>query len=478
MATLTDKYAVPVSVAWTDTLTNAGTVHTMTAASVPASGLTAAICWISSYKTFQVQWRMRARKSPAAAILDDPTGADVWTDWGSWQGADIDQDQTTPVTQLSNGRVRVTATETWTYDVTATDLIEYEVRVRVINTPDLTVSDWAYATLPVMYSPTLALTSCEESPDGCTVTMDASWPRGLSSLRTSLYAKVYSETATTQIDGATYQRADGTSTATWTEPSKHIVDYNGSKAVLCTVQALTTDGADVAISLPTFANKRVLSVGAHTPSSGVSIPTVTTEPAGDALAVTVTPSGADWDSVMASVVWTDGMGRAGQVDATVADHTGTTWTLEAFAPPFDVELEVRVAVVKGAGWRSATETVTIPSNGRASFCHMDAGEVAIEYDLTHSQTIEPEAEVVQLADGRTVERRGLGCLRQFDVEGRYVTDDHDQGYFKPLRQLAGWVLRLPEGIRCRVAVQEVAVSTDAAYKLRAVSVQCTEVDDG
>lgn len=477
MATLTDKYAVPTSIAWTTSTTGTSITDERGAADVPAAGATYAVVWTSQYKTFQCQWRIRSRKAPAVAILTDPTGADVWTDWGEWQGANIDQDATSAVTQCGS-QVRLNQTFTWSYDISANDLHEYEFRVRVINTPDLKVSDWCYQTLKVRYSPTMTLTSCSEAKDGAAVTVNTGWPRGMQSFRTLRYQRPVDGGSTAMLDNVDVQRADGSasSTVAWDEPQKHVVDYSGGKAVICQVLAFTSDGAQAWPGWTVLSGGYgVFTVGAHTPSGSVSTPTVLTAAADDALTVTVSTTGTDWDSVMASVTWTDGMGNAGQADAALVSHASRAWTLEAWAPPFDVSLNVRVSVTKGTGWRTATATATLPSNGRASFCSPDAGEVAILYDLTHSQVIETPVEVVQLADGRNVERRGLGCLRSFAVAGRYITDEQTQADFEPLRERGGWILRLPQGIRCPVAIQEVEHATDAAYKLRAVTVQCAEV---
>lgn len=476
MAVLTDKYALPSQIQWAVDPTGTAITHTATALEVPEAGRNGAIMWSSKYKTFQVQWRDRKRYAPAAAILLDETGADVWTEFPeTWQGADIDSDSASTVT-VCTGNDRRLAAEAFSYDITTYDLIERQVRVRVFNEPDLTCSDWVYATIPVRYSPTMTLSSCEESPEGCTVTLDTGWPRGASSIQTGLYAKQFSETATTQIDRGPYQRADGSASnlVTWTEPQSHIVTYKDDPVVMCDLQALTSDGASIVNGLQRFANKSLFFVGAHTPGS-ISEPTVDLQASEQDLAITVTPSGADWDSVQAVVAWVDGMGHSGQVDATVMSHSGGQWLLYAFAPPFDVELEVRVSVQTGSAWRAVTETITVPSRGMASFCHPDCWEIAIEYDVEHSQSIEPVAETVQLADGRTVQRRGLGSLRTFDVAGRYITDDWWQSHFEPLHQLTGWVLRLPEGVRCPVGIEQVTIGSDAAAKLRAISVQCVEV---
>ena len=456
MATLTDKYAVPTNIRWAK---GGSTGNTGGGVDVPSGGATANICWTSSYKTFQCQWRTRARKSPSAAILVDPTGADVWSDWGNWQGANIDTDATSAVT-ISGSDVKLTAAESWSYSISTEDLIEYEVRVRVINTSNVNVSDWAYGTLVVSYAPTITLTSCSEDKDGATVTLSTGWPRPLRSLRTSRYQRVYDATVgtLTQIGVDEAQHADGTDAGSisWHEPQKHVVDYNGGKAVICHIDALTGDIAHPTVGLTIDHGYWVM-------------------PGDDALTITVTTSSTDWDSVLALVTWTDGMGRTGQVDAELVSHTTGRWTLQAWAPPFDVVCDVRVSVTKGAGWKTASTTATVPSNGRASFVRQGGDEVAILYDLAHSQTIEPAVEVVQLADGRSVERRGLGALREFDVAGRYITDEQSQADFEPLRSQGGWVLRLPLGIRCPVAIQSVTVGTDAAFKLRAVSVQCAEV---
>lgn len=143
--------------------------------------------WIANGYTFQANYRMRRRYKPSEAILIDPTGADVWEDWGAWQGVNVDISETASEVGTANTALPVFS---WlkisgadvkiqpSYDLTTYDAIEYELRVRQFNATTKEVSEWAVQTIRLDYLPNTT-TAAQRNADGSvTISVNTNWERG------------------------------------------------------------------------------------------------------------------------------------------------------------------------------------------------------------------------------------------------------------------------------------------------------------
>ena len=333
MPSVTSAYTAPQSIAWTNSAGNSYGPHMLVDSTGTAVRLSRKVRWRSNYATFQVQWRTRQRKAPGVAIVTDPTGADVWSDWSAWAGSD-DSTSTPFTTTAADGTVTADTTVDLSYDMTAYDLTEVEVRVRVINATAGTCSAWSTSTLKIHYLPTLTLTGTLQADGSLSVAVSSNFLR----TQTLRINQVYSgaKAKVSKIGLATWTWEG--SSATFTLDAPYVYDN------LKVYAFLIIDGYDGHSAF------YPVTIGSYTPPT-ISEPSVafTDTKTHTVLAVTGT-----YSAVAASVSWTDGLGHDHFEVLDVKGSGPFTATVEA--PPLGVEATYRVSCITASGWKAWTYT--------------------------------------------------------------------------------------------------------------------------
>lgn len=509
MATLSSKWAAPISLMWVSAdgyaKAKAGGVprYETTRWYVGSGGATLHLKWSSRYKYFQIQARVRKRWSPAKVLAAhaDASSYDYWDEAGDWQdmgGGSVSADSAAATT-VGGGTYRFMATGMeFGYDISEYDLLEYTFRVRALNPPDNTCSEWHTQTLTVAYVPTVTLESCERTPSGARAVFSTNWARGVT-------IRAWGNFYTPGPDGVL--RSTGPRAV---QASSSPFDSSGGKTVALDIperlrdsasnavnvdqlRVLTGDGADDSSAFSAYRGHvsaalspggkvwdvmaYILPCGAHVDPDEVPEPSVTATPGAASLAISVASSGTAYTGVSCHVSWADPLGNPHAEDVEMEEDSGT-WSGALLAPPFDTPVDVGVACSTSAGFRVSHQEVTAPSGGRVSWVSDDGGEVSIKLDPEFSSTYEPERETVKPAGRSTpVSRHGTGGKRKLKVSGSTSADDGWKAASEALRGPCDWWLRLPGGERYRVTVGSVGSSTGYrdGNSIESIDVTMTEV---
>lgn len=466
MAQVTSKYAIPYYIRWDqDGDIGTGGVYAPIA-QIPLSGRTCYITWSSACKTFQVQWRVRRRYSPAKALAVSPSGAEVWEEWGEWQGSDLSEDVAIDAVCPYGNVWYLNQPFSFDYDFSEYDRHEYQVRVRVIDESSLLCSEWAYATLDVTFRPSWRFSHVERNAEGIGIGFECDNPGPI-------------QAGVTKI-----AYTDGTTV--WSEIGQKVQwlpEGGGVISMPVTVKKTTThlllwgrvylqNGVTVTI----LSNQKV-AIGAHVDDEEITAPSVSFDDADDATVLTIADAG--YSNVFASAEWTDAYG---DVHTEQLDVTGA-WEARFPAPPYGVEVIYRVSVVGEGGWRVSEFIRTVEARGRMSFIDGD-DYVELLYDTSWKADSSLEGEAVRCAGrAKPVARYGKGATTKVTAQGTLLfsraSAARTASAWLPevqlLRSNRTWIFRNPLGERMNVMINSVAMSSEHS-DIITLSISMTEVE--
>ena len=491
MAVITSDYAVPTRFTALYDVTDNGDSYKSVPPDqvmVPAGGMDLHLAWSSTYSTFQAQYRIRKRLTPANAAVTSPAGGDVWTDWGDWTGT-VEDGKVADIqgggTYGARGWRYLTDAIRIDYGYTAYDAWEIDLRVRVYNTPNYHTTEWAYCTYKVGFDIKASVGAEETADGGIKLTINTDWQRnqlgmtlrwdwGGHGMYFSSSRLISSSDPTFDVDAACcVVDPDGTRA---TRPNYMILRDDMGRECRTTFDSLKKwDAALGVINTPYYEVK----AGTHVDSESIPAPTMALADDDGSLDVTVTPESGTYDSVIACARWTDWHGMQNAVTLDM-DADGSAWKGELAEVPLDTVVTVTAAVIKDGEWRKVIGTHKVKSWGNAYFEH--GGErFKIRYDQTHSLTGKPGGEQIEVAGRpRPVSRHSEQASRSITVDGTLVTGgpdtDQTEASADVLFASHDWMLRLPGGYRSMVAVTQFATSDSGFYDAVKIEVSCEEVD--
>lgn len=487
MTTIYSGYAQPSSV---KLATTSGTTVTMTGSTMTViygQTLTLHPVWMSSYVGAQVQYRTRSRKAYSSGLSDDPSGAEVWTEYSAWPSPGTSATSNSAYTWSGQTcRCATGITLTYSYDISSYDMHEVQVRVRVYSTQYDRASEWAYATIRIIYQP--RLTSCSAvttARGGVSVTWGTNWVRPCRLvLSNGLDEKSGSVVGT--WEGKREAQLGSTVEFAEDELVKNRTAIRGSVWV-SDARIITEDGAGLrgegGCSSIAYSNNTGYKVtpSAHTDASDVPAPTISVTTSTGAEAV-LSISCNCYD-VVARASWTDaeGVQFAGYLET---GGSSPNWTATLDAPPLGTEITVSIACCNNSGgYRNATKTLTIASD---SHCHLDGDgdHVELKYDGDFQQNTTVTGESV-LTAGRKfpVSRHGTSVTRTLRVKGTIAFPsvlgfgDMELAALNVLDKPHDWVYRNPKGVRkhVRVASWSTSQSPEQLGRVAEVTIDMEEV---
>ena len=465
MAQVTNKYGIPTSIYWeTDQVPGNNRAANTRHAGITRSRTTLYVTWYSPCVTFQAQWRRRRRYSPAKALAVSLTGADVWEEWGEWEGSDLSEDAAViPLNPMVNYRVLDVPFEI-PYDFSEYDRYEYQVRVRVIDEPSLLCSEWAYETLVASFEPEWSFGDVTRRADGG---LDAEIV--CNSLRPFQFKlgrvrKNY-KTVGSWNEWVSLPAGGGAVSI----PASAVGAYDEVDAGYANIK--TYDGRLV------FGQDDYLVVGQAPDDETITAPVVAFEDTNLSTRATVEDAG--YDNVFVTAQWEDAYGNP-HVES--LEVTGA-WEAAFPAPAYGVEITYFVTTVVGGKWRTSTFIRTFDGKGRMSFAN---GEDYVElmYDTSWKADASLEGEYVKCAGReKPVARHGEGATNKVTAQGTLLssraTGTRASSAWLPEVQLLKsnrtWLYRSPLGERMNVMVNSVATSSEHP-DIITLSISMTEVE--
>lgn len=466
MAQIYSGYAVPCDISWTGGGVSASSMSltTSTKQSVYSGGSSYKISWKCRHYTYQLQYRVRRRLSPAfASSQGKPSDSEVWEEWGSWQGHDL-SDVKSDTEKLSWGDLSVTAAAFhFPYDFTQYDKVEYQVRVRAFDEATFQCSEWGYGDLSIVYEPIATVLSAIPQANGdVLLTVGSNWPRGGN--RFSLTDLRRDDPMAKPVDGSV-RLSNLKPTFTATVPASMIGD---AKKAYATMRFYTSDG-----NLGNGFDEQEFTVGANTPPSSIAKPTVRIEDVDTSTLLYVISEGGDYTSVFASAIYEDALGNK-VVQALPTYSGGFVWGAYVDAAPYDVPVTYRVSYANADGWDTVDVVHTTPSNGRCTWSDEETA-VSITLDIEASSSYTSNVEIVETTRGTSVARLGNGGSRSLSVSGKIIASETWKADLEKLRQPKKWHFRKPGGERYDVVIMSVS-EADVSGKYVEVSISMQEVE--
>lgn len=504
MAQVTTSYATPTNLCWawdTDSTSHSispigqrkyktGGIYKVTLLDTNARPCEICVSWVSSYETYQVQYRSRKRYSPAHAQAVYGTTSEQWTDWSEWDGASITGTETiSPATEFSSDRFAMNDTTPFAtaYDFATYDAIEWQVRVRVYNQPTAECSEWLTETLHIAFQPTVNGYAEWYSADTIKVTYETNWSRGGTiEIRGSQYwqngrgwenytPQIFRSQTATNTSGATITCLIKQSDIAYLEKtSKQLfADWWYFRPALNKCQEITVSNGKTGLTLTPHPN-----------SSAVTAPVITLDED------TVSIQDVSYTSLFAYVEWVDDEGRTYAEELTIALSNGV-WSGLLLSPPYDTELYIRaVAVGKDTTtWAQSCEEFTILSNGRLSWTTDDGDGVKVrlfDNKPTISLSEELEGETSKPAGrNRPLARYGTGGTRTISCTAAIMRGDMNsinakhnqsghQAILNALRKKEDMWFRAPNSGRYRVRVKSFSLTQNNHYEILSVDMEEVE----
>lgn len=471
--TVTDKYSAPQNVGFY--LLGDGELYTSTdgTANVDATAVSYYIGWQAANRTFQAQWRIKRRLSPAAAIVEDPTGEDVWTgwdgtlgsgsrssdEWGEWQGVDLTTETPSSTAAASNGYYLNSAFP-FPYDFSDYDRNVYQARVRVLNATTKECSEWTYAELDVVYAPQATL-SAERNLDGTvTVAIDTNWTRDDNLLHMRRAGTIADNRANViKPELSIIETVPHDTTVTIPASQAPDADY----VWLLYLWMTTADGGGYSSGFaPGFADPDLrgwtrIPITSNPPSADVPEPTDVTICQDGSIEV----EGGPYDDVYAHAEWTDEDGNAYSVTVPMSyDSALGAWTGQLDDPPYDRDITVRVSATDSGEYGSWEYPLRVESQGYVSLDWGDS-HFQVRYNANRAMTVQLVNEAVSVSGSALpVSVHSNQRTNPITIIGTFVNPDEDaeigDAWMKELEILNephDWVLRTPNGMRRRVMVE-------------------------
>ena len=423
---------------------------------------------MTAYTGNQTQYRIRHRKAYAVGLLEDPSGAEVWTDYPDWttpSGATV----LTRMNDYSNWRYAAGLSFTLAHSLSTYDLYEVEVRSRVYNSTADTCSEWAYGTVLVAPSPSVtSVTATTDAYGWLEFNIGTDWVRGgcLIGFWDILDAAQKKGTMHTFSTGADVGADPSILVASGAKAGslRSQVAYLRVPGEFGTTFSYSEDGGCSMIA--DSDGGYIVSPGAHVDPGDVPTPTVAIDSASDPAAVFVNITCA-CDSVVARAEYADADGNDYTSYLDVASTGTGTWRAVLDAPPLGVEMTIRAACCNSSGqYKIVSATTTLAAT---SHCYLDGDgdHVALAYEGEYGSQTDLDGESVICAGRKLpVSRHGMAVSRSIDVKGTiafpsvFPWGDMELSGLNVLDNPHDWVFRNPKGVRKRVRVTSWSVDQD------------------
>ena len=487
MTTLYTKYATPTSVGL---VTTSGTKCTM----APSKSITVRYgdslslhpVWGSTYIGAQVQYRTRNRLAYSSGLSDDDTGEEVWTAYTAWPSPGTSATSNSEVTWgKSKYRCATGITISASYSFSTYDCTEVQVRVRVYSTQYDRASEWAYATIRIVYQPRLSsVTASTNAYGGVDFSFASNWTRPCElRLKGGLDERDGKQVTTWQ--NTVYAPSGGTGTVPLNDLVAGRSTIKGSIWV-SDARIVTPDGAGLSGdggcgSIAYSAGGYKITPSAHTDPSDVPNPSMSvTSSSGDKAVVAIT---CNCPTIVARGSWTDSDGNVFDDFLTVGG-SAPNWTATLPAPPFGPEVTITAACCNASmQYKIATATFTLASDVH---CHLDGDgdSITLTYEGEFSQDSQLSGESIATAGRKLpVSRYGINVSRSIRVKGTIMfpsvfgSGDLELADLNVLDNPHDWVYRNPKGIRKHVRVTSWSVSQDTSQlgRLAVVTIDMEEV---
>ena len=457
-------------------------------------GETLTLCpvWCSSYTGAQAQYRVRNRKNYASGLLDDDTGAEVWTDFPDW----TEPSGATPNAGATIGGAAVRYASglsfSYSYDISSYDMREVEVRVRVYSSQYDRASEWAYGTVSICYCPNMTSYTATTGADGSVYfSFETNMPHRRA--RVNIVGGIDEDSGekTVMWSQGVYanegdvlrfppellvRRKAAIAGSVWTE-SAYMTSADGATLVV-------ERGADNGCGLLRKNGYEgfVIEPGAHSDPPDVPNPSISTGSATyEAVVVNISCACA---SVVARAEYTDSDGNAFN-DYMEIGGSSPNWTATLPYPAYGTAITVKAACCNATGgYKLATVTVTVEGAPHLSL-DGDGDHVELVYEGEFKQQTSLAGESVATAGRKLpVSRHGVNVGRSLTAKGTiafpsvFAFGDMELSALNVLDNPHDWLYRTPAGYRKRVRVTgwNVDQSTDQLGRLAEVSIDMEEVD--
>ena len=448
--------------------------------------------WYSQYYTFQVQYRVRRRLSPAKASTVYGSSGEQWEDWSAWQWCDVPAGETAGDTVRTdtvhtNMGFSYTAQEFgFPWDFSEYDAIEYEARVRVYNEPDSTYSEWQTATLRVSYEPSISVTA-EQTDTGLTVTVITDWQRGGvvklyagQDLGDHFVETRLTQTVTGESAGELDSKGAYSGNVTVDIPAgavSYLRDTSTTLKISGNSVFKPHDGSSFV-----FSQQGIESIPIGEYSGTIDQPQV--ELIDDD--VVQVANSEIYTNVFMAASWEDNEGNAYASEVTVAKSAiDGMWHGTLDCAPYDSEITLRCAGVNANRWAQSIMELGIGSHSRFTITN-GAGSASIVLLDTDSPLSLDEDLALETdkplganrphsaySDGGERSISLSGVVLRGDLESAYSQTTH-KNLLAVLRHKGDSWLRTPGGGRFRVAVKSFSLS--ARSKFETVSIEMEEVE--
>ena len=493
MTTIYDKYATP-SVIRLTTVSSGKITGGMSNVTVVHYGesLTLNPVWSSTYVGAQVQYRTRQRKAYSSGLSDDPSGAEVWTEYADWASPGTTATSNSEVTwydatakKTLKFRCATGISISASYSFSTYDCTEVQVRVRVYSTQYDRASEWAYQTLRIVYQPRLSSVSASTNAyGGVDFSFTTNWARPCElRLKGGLDERSGSIVSTWQNAVVVASGTTGTvpleDLVAGRNTIKGSIWVSDARIVTPDYAGLRGDGGCSSIAYSAGGFK--ITPSAHTNPSDVPNPSISvTSSSGEKAVVAIT---CNCPKVVARGSWTDSDGNVFDDFLTVGG-SAPNWTATLPAPPFGTEVTISAACCNSSmQYKLATATFTLASDVH---CHLDGegDSITLTYEGEFSQDSQLSGESIATAGRKLpVSRYGINVSRSIRVKGTIMfpsvfgSGDLELADLNVLDNPHDWVYRNPRGIRKHVRVTSWSVSQDTSQlgRLAVVTIDMEEV---
>lgn len=448
--------------------------------------------WYSTYTGAQVQYRVRHRLNYAAGLLEDDTGAEVWTDFPDWtepSGATPTAECTYTTSLGYSGKRRYAPgiTLSYSYDLSQYDLHEVEVRVRVYSTAADRASEWAYGTCRIAFRPQLVSYTAQTTANGSLeLTYESNWARG-TELRIDMALDAIVDGKRIWRSASEKTVAEGIPTAfgaLWLVQAD--ADRKGALwAAYARIDSADTmaaggrDGGCSSVADPL--GGYLFEPGAHVDPQDVPTPAISISQVESAQAVVEIACACD--HVVARAEY-EVDGRLEVVELDIAGAS-PDWTATLDAPPLGVPITIKAACCNASGqYKLATVEVSAITAAH-SILTGDGDTIVLRYNGEFSSDTERTAEAVQTVGRKLpVSRHGVSVKRDISVKGTilfpsvFANGDMELSALSVLDNPHDWVYRNPKGMRKRVMVRSWGFDQDTSQlgRLAEVTIAMEEVE--
>lgn len=461
MPSLNSTLIAPLTLAWCNRTSASGSAVTSNKISVYPDGhsslgiLTPTVAFSSQYSVFQARWRMRRRYIPSIASAMDPTGADVWTQFGSWQGSDESSVTAFSTFTIFGSTRAFNPSVTLSYELGSSDydLIEYEFQVRVLNTTTGECSEWCSDTLQICYVPSIEVNG--------TLLADGSMDLEIACENSSrdIYLSVVNFISAGEVYGRRVYLTSVLSNGVVSTLNIAAEYVRSSMSLQCTVKMDTLEYDVIPIV-----------IAPHVPGVIVE-PEIHFEDTPIYTSISVTGT---YDNVSIVATWDDCEGNEHFEMLDAAEFSDEEHIARLVAPPLNTPIHFRVACTHENTWKAWTYAHVVSSK---SIIVSDDDGITFDFGAAAKYQISPNVSIVDMADGSSRSNYGIGAAKKITMDA-FIIKYQSNPWVSELAKLYSshdWWFRTPIGDRFRIAITSVVVDEFVNSPRMAVALSAKEV---